>query len=150
MYKKEIIAAVIACLAILGTGCEQGRTIVVESSELADDIGMRQAALYRGIESVLDQVDFTRYNGRRVKLVVDEPAKAKEALDKSGMTCYLQEVLALNLDSRSGTLASISAQMAERGVNVSSIYFTTPAGASKSQAILCVSDIETALAALKK
>lgn len=86
----------------------------------------------------------------QVKLIVDEPAKAKEALDKSGMTCYLQEVLALDVDSRSGTLASISAQMAERGVNVSSIYFTTPAGASKSRAVLCVSDIETAMAALKK
>lgn len=86
----------------------------------------------------------------QVKILVDDHLKAKEALDKSGMTCYFQEVLALDLDSRSATLAGIAAKLAERGVNVTSVYFTTPVGSTKARAILSVSDIETAITALRK
>jgi len=86
----------------------------------------------------------------QVKILVDDPGKAKETLDRSGMTCYFEEVLALTLEGRAATLASVSAQLAERGVNVTSIYFTTPPRAQYAQAILTVSDIETAMTALKK
>jgi hypothetical protein len=85
----------------------------------------------------------------QVKLIVDDPAKAKETLDRSGMRCYFEEVLALDLDPRSATLAPIAAKLAERGVNVTSVYFTTASHADRSRAILSVSDIETAMSALK-
>ena len=86
----------------------------------------------------------------QVKIIVSDPNKAKEALDKSRLTCYFEEVLALDLASQSAPLASIAAKLAERGVNVTSVYFTTPAGSNKARAILSVSDIDTAIAALKK
>ncbi len=86
----------------------------------------------------------------QVKIVVDDHLRAKEALDKSGMTCYFEEVLALDLDSRAGTLAGIAAKLSERGVNITSLYFTTPTRSSKTRIILSVSDIETAIGALKK
>jgi hypothetical protein len=86
----------------------------------------------------------------QVKLIVDDHLKAKETLDKSGMTCYFEEVLALDLDHRSATLAGIAAKLAERGVNITSIYFTTPSRSDRARAILSVSDIETAMEALKR
>ena len=86
----------------------------------------------------------------QVKIIVDDHLRAKEALDKSGMTCYFEEVLALDLDSRAGSLSGIAAKLTERGVNITSLYFTTPARSSKTLAVLSVSDIETAMKALRK
>ncbi len=86
----------------------------------------------------------------QVKILVDNHLKAKETLSKTGMTCYFEEVLALDLDDRSATLAAIATKLAERGVNVISLYFTTATRSSRARAILSVSDIDTALAALKK
>jgi hypothetical protein len=86
----------------------------------------------------------------QVKILVDDHLKAKEALDKSGVSCFFEEVLALDLDSRSASLAAVAAKLAERGVNVTSVYFTTPARANRTRAIFSVSDIETAMAALRK
>ncbi len=86
----------------------------------------------------------------QVKILVDDHMRAKEAFDKSGLTCYFEEVLALDLNSRSASLSSITGKLTERGVNITSLYFTTPAKSDKATAILSVSDLETAISALKK
>jgi len=86
----------------------------------------------------------------QVKIIVDDPLKGKEALDKSGMTCYFEEVLALDLGGQAASLPAVAAKLAERGVNVTSVYFTTPTGSTRARAILSVSDIETAMGALRK
>jgi len=53
-----------------------------------------------------------------VKLIVDRPDQAYEALQKSGMSVNLQEVLAVVMDDQIGGLHAVLEAFAEKGLNV--------------------------------
>lgn len=53
-----------------------------------------------------------------VKLIVDRPDQAYEALQMSGMSVNLQEVLAVVMDDQIGGLHAVLEAFAEKGLNV--------------------------------
>jgi len=57
-----------------------------------------------------------------IKLLVDDPRKAYEALQREGFSAFMKEVIALVMDDRPGGLHSICRVLGESGVNVEDAY----------------------------
>ncbi|MDI6873881.1 ACT domain-containing protein [Candidatus Solincola sp.] len=57
-----------------------------------------------------------------VKLLVDDPRRAHEALRKEGFSAYLKEVIAVLMDDRPGGLHRVCRALGERGVNIEDAY----------------------------
>ncbi len=57
-----------------------------------------------------------------VKLLVDEPRKAFEALQREGFSAYLKEVIAVVMDDRPGGLHRVCRVLGESGVNIEDAY----------------------------
>jgi hypothetical protein len=73
------------------------------------------------------------------QLVVDNPSKAKKALDKAG-TSYTEGTLEqFELNNKPGALAEVAEKLAKKGMNIDSAYATTPKGAKKGVLLVAVS-----------
>jgi hypothetical protein len=57
-----------------------------------------------------------------IKLLVDDPRKAFEALQREGFSAFLKEVIAVVMDDRPGGLHRICRVLGESGVNVEDAY----------------------------
>lgn len=57
-----------------------------------------------------------------IKLLVDDPHKAFEALQREGFSSFLKEVIAVVMDDRPGGLHRICRVLGESGVNVEDAY----------------------------
>ncbi len=79
-----------------------------------------------------------------VELVVDNPNKAKKALEGAGLRCTEQDVLHVELPHIPGALASFAGKLAAKEINISSGYQTAAKGSKKSSVILTVSDLAKA------
>ncbi len=76
-----------------------------------------------------------------VELVVDNPNKAKKALEGSGLSYTEQEVLQVELPNVPGALGSFAGKLAAQEINITSGYQTAAKGSKKSSVILAVSDL---------
>jgi len=83
----------------------------------------------------------------KIRLVVDNPGRAAEALKAAKLRVSQEEALSVSLDNRPGTLADVAAKLARARVNVKCAYATT-AGAGPTQVVLTVSNVAKAEAAL--
>lgn len=77
---------------------------------------------------------------RQIRLLVSNPAKARQALRKAGLRARLEEVLVVNLADRPGTLARVARKLAERRVNVNYAYGTAARGGKRAAIVLGVSN----------
>lgn len=59
-----------------------------------------------------------------MKMVVDKPDAAREALDNAGVKYEAREVLNLIMPRRAGSLALYARAVANAGINIDSIYVT--------------------------
>jgi hypothetical protein len=57
-----------------------------------------------------------------IKLLVDDPHKAFEALQREGFSSFLKEVIAVIMDDRPGGLHRVCRVLGESGVNVEDAY----------------------------
>ncbi|RJP32515.1 MAG: ACT domain-containing protein [Actinobacteria bacterium] len=57
-----------------------------------------------------------------IKLLVDDPRKAFEALQREGFSAFMKEVIALVMDDQPGGLHRICRVLGESGVNVEDAY----------------------------
>lgn len=57
-----------------------------------------------------------------IKLLVDDPHKAFEALQREGFSSFLKEVIAVVMDDRPGGLHRVCRVLGESGVNVEDAY----------------------------
>ena len=57
-----------------------------------------------------------------IKLLVDDPHKAFDALQREGFSAFLKEVIAVVMDDRPGGLHRICRVLGESGVNVEDAY----------------------------
>jgi len=57
-----------------------------------------------------------------IKLLVDDPHKAFEALQREGFSAFLKEVIAVVMDDRPGGLHRVCRVLGESGVNVEDAY----------------------------
>ncbi|MGC8777732.1 MAG: ACT domain-containing protein [Candidatus Caldatribacteriaceae bacterium] len=57
-----------------------------------------------------------------IKILVDQPQKAYEALRSQGIPTYLQEVIAVVIEDKPGSLHNIARVLTENGVNIEDAY----------------------------
>lgn len=79
-----------------------------------------------------------------VRLVVDNPKKAKKILDRAGLPYVEQSVLRVELPNLPGALRKFTQKLATRNINITACYQTTLKGSRKASVILQVSDPERA------
>lgn len=85
-----------------------------------------------------------------LRLIVDQPTKAEEALKAAGMTVSLADVIAIGVTDRPGGLAEAAAALSEAGITVEYMYAFTSGSGEKANIILRVDDNDNALAVLEK
>ena len=95
--------------------------------------------------SVADTQDFGI-----LRMIVDNPEKAKKALNDAGVGCSIKEVFAAEVPDERGAMTQVLEQISETGLNIEYMYaFVSPKN-KKAYIVLRIKDTEGALAALKK
>ena len=84
----------------------------------------------------------------KLRLVVSDPARAKQALTDAKIRCGEEPALALTLDDRPGSLARVAEKLAAAKINIKCTYATTTGGGGSAQVILVVSNPDKAERAL--
>jgi hypothetical protein len=84
----------------------------------------------------------------KVRLLVDSPDKAKEALNAAKLRFSEEEVIAMELDNRPNALAEVAEKLSQAKINIKYAYATATEGSAKATVILSVPDVAKALAVL--
>jgi hypothetical protein len=84
----------------------------------------------------------------KVRLVVDNQDKAKDALKAAKVRFSEEEAVAIELDNRPGALGEVAEKLAQAKINIKYGYATTSEGSTKASVILAVSNVAKALSAL--
>jgi hypothetical protein len=83
----------------------------------------------------------------KIRMVVTDPARAKEALKAAKLRCGEEPALTLTLEDRPGVLARVAEKLAQGRINIKCAYATT-AGTGSATVILSVSNADKAQALL--
>ncbi len=83
----------------------------------------------------------------KIRLVVSDPARAKEALAAARLRCGEEPALLLSMEDRPGTLAVVASKLAAAKINIKCAYATT-AGGGNAQVVLVVANPDKAERAL--
>ncbi len=83
----------------------------------------------------------------KIRLLVDNPARATEALKAAKLRVGEEEALTVTLDNRPGSLAEVAERLGRARVNVKCAYATTQGG-GPALVVLSVSNAAKAQAAL--
>ena len=84
----------------------------------------------------------------KVRLLVDNPDKAKEALSTARLRFSEEEVIAMELDNRPNALGEIVEKLAQAKINIKYAYATATEGSAKATVLLSVPDVTKALTVL--
>jgi len=84
-----------------------------------------------------------------VRLVVNHLEAARKVLDALGIRYVEEEVLAVHLSDRPGSLSSITRKLDENKINVDYVYGSIERGSPKALIIVAVSDIKRAAKLIK-
>lgn len=79
-----------------------------------------------------------------VKLTVDDPVKAKQALRRAKIKFTEEQALALEVIDQPGALTGILEKLANAKINISTTYATVAQGAGRALVVLSVSDAKKA------
>jgi hypothetical protein len=81
-----------------------------------------------------------------VRLVVDNPKRAKVVLSQAGVACTSAPCLALEMPNDLGGFTGIARMLSMAGVNIDYIYASALPAADRALGIFHVSDLQRALA----
>jgi hypothetical protein len=84
----------------------------------------------------------------KVRLLVDNQEKAKDALKAAKIRFSEEEAIAVELDNRPGALGEIAQKLAQAKINIKYAYATSTEGSAKTTVILAVPDVAKALGVL--
>jgi len=84
-----------------------------------------------------------------MRVVFEEPDKAREVLARLNMPYNETDVLCVNLDNRAGALAIIAEKLAKGHINISYAYCTAGARGGRTTGVLKVSDVKKAMKLLQ-
>lgn len=84
----------------------------------------------------------------KIRLIVSDPAKAKQALANAKIRSGEEPALLLTLEDRPGSVAQVAQRLAAARINIKCAYATTPAGGGAAQVVLVVPNVEKAEKAL--
>jgi hypothetical protein len=79
-----------------------------------------------------------------VQLVVDNPKKAKKALEGASLSYSETDVLHVELTNVPGALASFAGKLAAKEINITFGYATAAKGSRRASLVLGVSDLDQA------
>jgi hypothetical protein len=77
-----------------------------------------------------------------LRLIVDKPLEAAEALSKGGFTTRMTDVLAVEIPDQPGSLARVMDIFRETGVNIEYLYASLEKDTSTAVVIFKVEDID--------
>lgn len=83
----------------------------------------------------------------KIRMLVSDPARAKEALKAAKYRPGEEPALTLTLEDRPGALARVAEKLAQGKINIKCAYSTT-AGGGSSTVVLTVSNVDKAQALL--
>ena len=81
----------------------------------------------------------------KVRLLVDNPDKAKDALKAAKIRFSEEEAIAIELDNRPSALGELAEKLGQAKINIKYAYATTAEGSPKATVILAVPDAAKAL-----
>lgn len=84
----------------------------------------------------------------RIRLVVSDPARAKDALTAAKIRCGEEPALLLSLEDRPGALAAVAARLAAAKINIKCAYATVAAAGTAAHVVVAVANAEKAERAL--
>ena len=84
----------------------------------------------------------------KVRLLVDNPDKAKDALKAAKIRFGEEEAIAIELDNRPSALCEVTEKLAQAKINIRYAYATATEGSAKATVVLAVPDIAKALSIL--
>ncbi len=85
-----------------------------------------------------------------LRVVFDSPEKAEDALVKANLPFNKTDVLCVNLDNKSGALASVAEKLATNHINISYAYCTAGARGGRTTGVLKVADVGKAMKILQQ
>jgi len=84
----------------------------------------------------------------KVRLLVDNPDKARDALKAAKIRFSEEEAIALNVDNKPGALAETAGKLAQAKINIKYAYATISEGSAKATVMLAVPNVAKALSVL--
>lgn len=84
-----------------------------------------------------------------MRVVFEEPTKAREILSRLNMPYNETEVLCVNLANKAGALAVVAEKLAKGHINISYAYCTAGATGGRTTGVLKVSDVKKAMKLLE-
>ena len=84
----------------------------------------------------------------KIRMVVSDPARAKQALAAAKLRCGEETALMLTLDDRPGALARVAGKLAAAKVNIKCAYATTGGMGGAATVVLSVANADKAAALL--
>jgi hypothetical protein len=84
----------------------------------------------------------------KVRLLVDNPDKAKDALKAAKIRFSEEEAIAIELDNKPGALGEVAEKLAQARINIRYAYATTSVGSAKATVVMAVPDVAKALGIL--
>jgi len=84
----------------------------------------------------------------KLRLVVSDPGRAKQALADAKIRCGEEPALALTLDDRPGSLGRVAEKLAAAKINIKCTYASTGGAGGSAQVILVVPNPDKAERAL--
>ncbi len=79
-----------------------------------------------------------------IRLLVNQTDKAIDLLSKNEYVFDILPVIAIHLENRPGTLAEITTQFGEEGININYVYGTGTSSDAKCLFVFCPEDIDLA------
>ena len=84
----------------------------------------------------------------KIRMVVSDPARAKEALKAAKLRCGEEQAVILTLEDRPGALARVADKLAAAKINIKCAYATTGAMGGSTTVVLSVSNADKAASVL--
>jgi hypothetical protein len=82
----------------------------------------------------------------KIRMVVSDPARAKEALKAAKLRCGEEQALVVTLEDRPGALARAAEKLGAAKVNIKCAYATTGGAGGGVTVVLSVSNVDKAAA----
>ena len=84
----------------------------------------------------------------KIRMVVSDPARAKEALTAAKLRCGEEPALMVTLEDRPGALARAAEKLAAARINIKCAYATTGGMGGSTTVVLSVSNVDKAASVL--
>lgn len=85
-----------------------------------------------------------------LRLIVDDPKAAKEALNRAGFTVTETEVIGVEMPDRPGGLAGVVDLLTAKGLNIEYLYAFVGRRGENAVVIFRIEDVQSAVSALQE